>query len=110
MLTRRAVLTALGIGAGSVLGLRYLVRSISEPSAPTPDIRLTDNGMMGIGQAEMATYMEMFRRHNEITRTVEEIPGGVRTTTQSNSPDLAAQLHAHVPAMYAHLDQGTEIM
>nr|VTP04486.1 hypothetical protein BIN_B_05558 [Mycobacterium riyadhense] len=34
----------------------------------------------------------------EITRTVEEIPGGVRTITQSNAPDLTAKLHAHVSA------------
>jgi hypothetical protein len=31
-------------------------------------------------------------RHNEIRRTVEEIPSGVRTTTESDSPDLAALL------------------
>jgi hypothetical protein len=54
--------------------------------------------------------MDMFNRHTEITRTVEEIPGGVRTTTQSNAPDLAAQLHAHVSSMYAHVDQGSEVM
>ena len=55
-------------------------------------------------------YMEMFSRHNEIRRSVEEIPGGVRTTTESDSPDLAALLHQHVPSMYTHLDQGGEIM
>jgi hypothetical protein len=92
------------------VGLRYLIRGISESPAPAPRIRLTDAGMMGVGRAEMATYMEMFSRHGEITRTVEEIPGGARTTTESNSPDLATQLHAHVPAMYAHLDEGTEVM
>ena len=42
----------------------------------------------------MRMYMEMFVRHNEIRRTVEEIPGGVRTTTESASPYLAALLHA----------------
>ena len=55
-------------------------------------------------------YMEMFSRHNEIRRSVEEIPGGVRTTTESDSPDLAALLQQHVPSMYSHLDQGGEIM
>ena len=58
----------------------------------------------------MSMYMEMFSRHNEIRRSVEEIPGGVRTTTESDSPDLAALLHQHVPSMYSHLDQGGEIM
>jgi hypothetical protein len=74
-------------------------------------IRLTDGGgMMGATPSDMSLYMDMFNRHNEITRTVEEIPGGIRTTTQSNSPDLVGQLQAHVSSMYAHLDQGAEVM
>ena len=53
--------------------------------------------------------MEMLMRHNEINRVVEEIPGGVRITTESKVPELAAQLHAHVSSMYSHLDQGAEV-
>lgn len=41
---------------------------------------------------------------------MEEIPGGVRNTTESNSPGLAAQLHQHVSSMYSHLDRGDEVM
>lgn len=65
---------------------------------------------MGVGPADMRTYMDMFMRHNQINRVVEEIPGGVRTTTESSSPDLAAQLQAHVSSMYAHVAQGAEVM
>ena len=73
-------------------------------------IRLTDGcGFIGADSVDMSRYMEMFNRHREISRVVEEIPGGVRTTTQSNSPALAAQLQAHVSSMYSHLDQGTEV-
>ena len=108
-LTRRAALATLGaLGAGSVLGLRYVRRSIFEP--PSTAIRLTDgDGFMGADSGDMSRYMEMFMRHNELSRVVEEIPGGVRTTTQSNSPELAAQLQAHVSSMYSHLDQGAEV-
>jgi hypothetical protein len=76
-------------------------------------MRLADDGMMGmmgnVGPADMSLYMDMFNRHSEISRVVEEIPGGVRTTTQSNSPDLAAQLKTHVASMYSHLDQNAEV-
>lgn len=105
-MTRRAALTA--IGAGVVVGLGYLLRGV--PAAPAPDIRLIDDGMMGVSPTDMSRYMEMFARHTELTRTVEEIPGGIRTTTESNSPDLAEQLKAHVSSMYAHLEQGGEVM
>ncbi len=104
--TRRAALAALG--AGAALGIGYTFRVVGPPAIR---VRLTDcGGMMGAGPADMSIYMDMFNRHADIARTVEEIPGGVRTTTQSGSPDLAAQLHAHVSSMYSHLDRGVEVM
>ena len=104
--TRRAALAALG--ASAAMGIGYALRGIL--GSPALRIRLTDGGMMGASPADMSLYMEMFNRHNEISRTVEEIPGGIRTTTQSNAPDLVAQLQAHVTSMYSHVDQGAEVM
>ena len=105
--SRRAALAAFGTGA--VMGIAYALRGIL--GSPVLGIRLTDGGgMMGASPADMTLYMDMFNRHTEITRTVEEIPGGVRTTTQSDAPDLAAQLHAHVSSMYSHVDHGSEVM
>jgi len=105
--TRRAALAALG--ASAVMGIGYGLREILGSSVL--GIRLTDcGGMMGASPADMSLYMDMFMRHNEISRAVEEISGGVRTTTQSNAPDLAAKLHAHVSSMYSHVDQGSEVM
>jgi len=105
--TRRAALAALG--GSAIVGIGYALRAVV--GSPVPRIRLTDGGgVMGASAADMSGYMEMFNRHTEISRTVEEIPGGVRTTTESNSPDLAAQLHGHVSSMYSHVDQGSEVM
>jgi hypothetical protein len=105
--TRRAALGALA--ASAVMGIGYALRGVLGSSVLR--IRLTDGGgMMGAGPADMSLYMDMFNRHTEITRTVEEIPGGVRTTTRSGSPDLAAKLRAHVSSMYSHVDQGAEVM
>lgn len=108
--TRRAAVALLAVGA--VAGLGYAVRGAF--GLPGRVIRLVDDGdgggMMGVSPPDMSRYMTMFNRHNEITRTVEEIPGGVRTTTQSDSPDLAAQLKAHVSSMYSHVEQGAEVM
>jgi hypothetical protein len=105
--TRRAALAALG--GSAIVGIGYALRGVV--GSPVLRIRLTDGGgMMGASAAGMSLYMEMFSRHTEISRTVEEIPGGLRTTTQSDSPDLAAKLHAHVPSMYSHVDQGSEVM
>jgi hypothetical protein len=133
-LTRRAALVALG--AGGVLGVGYALRALFEsptpgaaPAGPEeasgggmgsgsgmmgPD---SGSGMMGSGSsmmgsatgADMSTYMDMFNRHTQLRRVVEEIPGGVRTTTESDFPDLVAQLQAHVSSMYSHLEQRAEV-
>ncbi|MEY8014213.1 hypothetical protein [Mycobacterium servetii] len=103
---RRAALAALGAGGAAVVG--FALRGAS--AWPAPRIRLADHDGCMAGPADMRRYAQMFHRHNEITRTVEDIPGGVRTTTQSASPDLAAQLQAHVSSMYTQLDQGIEVM
>jgi hypothetical protein len=106
-LTRRAALASLGAGGGA-LALSYALRGVRWSAL---GMRLTDHdGCMGVGPMDMSRYTEMFNRHSEITRTVEEIPGGIRTSTQSNSPDLVAQLQAHVSSMYSRLDQGAEVM
>lgn len=67
-------------------------------------------GMMGAATAaDMSSYMDLFARHTEIRRTVEQVPGGVRTTTESEDPALGARLQAHVSNMYGHLQQGQEV-
>jgi hypothetical protein len=100
--------TLLGIGVSGTLATACALRGAVRLLAP--GIRPRDQNGMGVDAIDMSRYTEMFNRHSEITRTVEEIPGGIRTTTQSDSPDLVAQLQAHVSTMYTHLDQGAEVM
>jgi hypothetical protein len=111
-MSRRAALAALGAG-GVAIALGYVVRGSGRPAPPAEfggDGGMMGTGVMGnVGPVDMSRYMEMFNRHNEISRTVEEIPGGVRTITQSGSPELAAQLKAHVSSMYSRLDENAEV-
>ena len=113
LLTRRQVLAMLGAGGG-LLAMGYALRGIIGVPGLNPLSNMVAHadgpGFGGATSMDMSMYMEMFSRHKEIRRNVEEIPGGVRTTTESDSPDLAALLHQHVPSMYSHLDQGGEIM
>lgn len=112
-MTRRAALVALGAGgAAAALGtLGYLLRVVGSSGPGMPPADGGGGGMMGmmgnVGPADMSLYMDMFMRHSEISRVVEEIPGGVRTTTQSDSADLAAQLKSHVSSMYSHFSTKT---
>src|SRR5262245_59922750 len=94
-LTRRQVLAMLGTGGG-LLVMGYALRGIVGAPGLNPlsnTVAHADGpGFGGATSMDMGMYMEMFSRHNEIRRSVEEIPGGVRTTTESDSPDLTALL------------------
>ncbi|HZO62496.1 MAG TPA: hypothetical protein VFB35_05890 [Gaiellaceae bacterium] len=113
-LTRAATLKLVAGAAGSLLAgaaaasssLRDVLRLAG--ARPLRPERLTPAGMMGTS-VDMGVYMDLFHRHTEIRRTVEEIPGGVRTVTESSSPDLVAKLQEHVASMYDHLDRGAEV-
>lgn len=120
-MTRRAALALLGTGGGLV-GVAYAVRGVLGAPFNGSAAGPADTGdppMMGgpggppmMGAAsrmDMSTYMDMFARHTEIRRRVEDVPGGVRTITESDSADLVAQLQGHVATMYTHLDQGAEV-
>ena len=87
-LTRRQLLAMLGVGGG-LLGLGYALRGIVSDAWLNPMSSGIANAGPGFGGAtgmDMSMYMEMFMRHNEIRRTVEEIPRGVRTTTNPTRP------------------------
>lgn len=120
-MTRRAALALLGAGGGLV-GVAYALRgALGAPRSGSAAGLATDadppmmggpegSPMMGAASTtDMSTYMDMFARHTEIRRRVENVPGGVRTTTESDAEDLVAQLQGHVATMYAHLDQGAEV-
>lgn len=116
-MTRRAALRLLAAGGGVVAAAGsggYFLRDVfagqarrPRPPAAAPRA-LTDAGMMG-DRVDMSAYADMFNRHDEIRRSVTEIPGGVRTVTESDSPDLVAQLQEHVSKMYVALNRGSEV-
>lgn len=100
-MTRCEVLRLIAAGGG-VLGLGA--------AAGCGDGDMMGGGMMGGATgSDMSTYMELFARHAEVRRTVEEVRGGVRTVTESDASELVAQLQAHVASMYEHLDRGAEV-
>jgi hypothetical protein len=110
-ITRRAVLGALMAGGG-LLGLGlvggYLLRDQLRLSGPGGG--MMSGGMMGSAtSADMSLYMDLFNRHTEIHRSVVEVPGGIRTITESDAPDLVVQLQSHVSSMYSHLNQRAEV-
>jgi hypothetical protein len=109
-ITRRAALGLLAAG-GAFLGLGLAGGLLLRDALKS----MGGGGMMGSGmmgsatQADMSSYTKLFDRHSELRRTVETIDGGVRTTTESDAPDLIALLQTHVSSMYTHLNQRADV-
>jgi hypothetical protein len=57
-------------------------------------------------QADMQLVHEMLAGHDKIKRTVENLPDGIRTVTESEDPQVAQALKAHVGSMEQRLKEG----
>jgi len=60
------------------------------------------------GMAEMSVIHELFMSHARITRTVTNLPDGVRTVTASDDPRVAQLLKGHVARMDVLVDTGRD--
>jgi hypothetical protein len=66
--------------------------------------------MMQHGDAAFAADMQlvhaMLQGHDKITRTVTNLPDGIRTVTESDAPQVAGTIKAHVGSMAKRLQEG----
>ena len=63
-----------------------------------------DDGTM----AQMSAIHELFLNHDRITRTVTNLPDGIRTVTESDDPRIAQILKDHVTSMRQRVDAGND--
>ncbi|MEL6556113.1 MAG: hypothetical protein ABG776_01440 [Cyanobacteria bacterium J06555_13] len=54
----------------------------------------------------MRVVHQLFAYHDQIRRSVEEIPGGVKTLTESDNPEVASLIQQHVASMHQRLNDG----
>lgn len=65
-------------------------------------------GRDGMRQAR-DVFHELLSRHEDIQRTVDDIPGGIRSVTTSSDPQIAALIRLHVRQMAARLEAGMPV-
>jgi hypothetical protein len=112
--SRRGAALTVGLAIAAVLGVA------TEATAEPVGQQQERGGMCGRGQgmgpggghamgpggphgADMMRIHSLFANRGQIRRTVTQIPGGVRATTESDDPPVAAQLREHVQSMYTRL-------
>jgi len=57
-------------------------------------------------QADMRLVHEMLASYRTLKRSVTNLPDGIRTVTESDDPQAAQALKAHVASMQKRLDEG----
>lgn len=66
------------------------------------------SGGHGGGMSEMRDVHELFLNHARITRTVTNLPNGIRTVTESADPRIAQLLKDHVTTSVARVETGID--
>jgi uncharacterized protein len=85
---------------------------LAHPPGGPPGRGGMGGGRMGPGgghRGDMREIHALFARRDEIRRTVTQIPGGVKATTESDNPAVVAQLREHVQSMSLRLKEGRPI-
>jgi len=110
---------ALGIALGLAVVAGASGAAVAFAHAQSPDEGAPGCGGPGMGRGgnghgnghggDMAGIHSLFAHRDRINRSVTEIPGGVRTLTETDDPAVTAQLQEHVQAMYDRLKEGRPI-
>jgi hypothetical protein len=74
-----------------------------------PDWMMSRGGMGPQMRGQMRVIHRLLVDHEQIRREVEEIAGGVRTTTVSPRPEIADMIRTHVRQMKARVEDGEPI-
>ncbi|WP_439137188.1 hypothetical protein [Roseicyclus sp.] len=122
MLIRRPFVLALAVALGAGLALLWQGGALAQMAGHGHGMHQHGaGGMMGHDMANMpglrgldATDQEtaelavMFQNFTTISRTVENLPDGIRTVTGSSDPAVMDALIAHVAGMIARVEQGRD--
>jgi hypothetical protein len=73
-------------------------------AGPTAMLTRQDAG----SSADMALVHDLLFNNTRIKRTVTNLPDGIRTTTESDDPEVARSIQAHVASMSQRLEDGRE--
>jgi hypothetical protein len=108
---KRTVKITLGIAAVLVAGLA-VAAAVHPGMGPGMMMRGMGGPMAPMQQgdaafpADMQLVHEMLQNHDKIRRTVTNLPDGIRTVTESDDPQVAQLVKAHVGSMEKRLEEG----
>jgi len=121
--------TKFAVGAAAAISLGIAIAAFAQPESVGPGMMMhrmhpgvdgASGGPMGGPMAgrmqhadasfgdDMQLVHAMLFNHDKIKRTVTNMPDGIRTVTESEDPQVAQAIKAHVASMERRLGKGKE--
>ena len=93
-----------GMGPGIMGGMRHGAGGHGPMAGAVNMLTRQDEG----SSADMGLVRNLLVNHTKIRRTVTNLPDGIRTVTESDDPQVAQTIKAHVASMSQRLKDGRE--
>jgi len=116
-LSWKAALAGVAIVAGAAVAVHAATSEFTPPFMHHMGPGMTHGpGMMGgtgmvpdaATMAQLGAIHALFIDHDKIKRSVETLPDGIRTTTESDDPQVARLLKEHVASMRQRVEAGDD--
>jgi len=99
-----AVAQPFGMGPGMMHGTEAGAGGHGPMAGATAMLTKQDAG----SSADMGLVHDLLTNHTKIKRTVTNLPNGIKTVTESDDPQVAQTIKAHVASMSQRLKDGRE--
>jgi len=93
-----------GMGRGMMHGMEHGAGGHSPMAGATAMLTKQDAG----SSADMGLVHDLLMNHTKIKHTVTNLPNGIKTVTESDDPQVAQTIKAHVASMSQRLKDGRE--
>ena len=93
-----------GMGPGMMHGMHHGAGGHGPMAGAVSMLTKQDAG----SSADMGLVHDLLMNHARIKRTVTNLPDGIRTVTESDNPQVAQAIQAHVASMSQRLKDGRE--
>ena len=118
LITTAALALAIGVGTfafkassqerGPGFGPRFMHGMGSGPAMMSMGHSMMGTGSNSATAAEMDVIHELIVNHDRISRTVTNLPDGIRTVTESDDPRIAKFIKEHVASMGQRVSAGND--
>ena len=99
-----AMAQPIGMGPGMMHGMEHGAAGHGPMAGAVGMLTKQDAG----SSADMGLVHDLLTSHTKIKRTVTNLPNGIKTVTESDDPQVAQTIKAHVASMSQRLKDGRE--